>query len=71
MARNRAILATACLSNDMRLAPGRLVVTPNFAAHARGPLARREVSHKIHDGGHPRFIAGQDANTKCQTRRKV
>jgi hypothetical protein len=34
---------------DVRLAPGRLV-TPDFAAHARGLLAPRGQPHKIYDG---------------------
>ncbi len=41
--------AIARLANGVRLAPGRLV-TPDFAAHARGLLAPLGQPHKIYDG---------------------
>jgi hypothetical protein len=41
--------AIARLADDVRLAPGRLV-TPDFAAYARGLLAPRSQPHKIYDG---------------------
>jgi hypothetical protein len=41
--------AMARLANDVRLARGRLV-TPDFAAHARGLLAPPGQPHKIYDG---------------------
>jgi hypothetical protein len=43
------IYAMARLANDMWLASGRMV-TPDFAAHARGLLAAPGQPYKIYDG---------------------
>ena len=43
------IYAMARLVNDMWPAPGRLV-TPDFAAHARGLLEPRSQPYKFYDG---------------------
>jgi hypothetical protein len=51
--------AIARLANDVRLAPGRLV-TPDFAAHARGLLALPGQPHKIYDGK-PRALSQEPA----------